>query len=180
MTILWVITIVVALVVGTVAGYALAHKLMERQDRELDDLRKPRTDKQAQKIVESAGPVPSDLSVGPFLGDELAAEEHAERVRKNVQEQWEAGRADYFKPLLTLTKNEDANEVLYLVAVTGSEHFISNRQLAQRKGWGTRRVKTAIDYLTRNRYLRIEEASANKGNRYNLKPEVAALGAKQA
>lgn len=164
---------IIGLLIGALAGYLGGRyhqmKIQSNETAEVDELRHARTNREAQAKVEKAGHIPSDLDVGPFLGDEAAEEAHREAVAKDVKEKWTKGRKAHFEYLLTISKNEDANSVIYYIAVAGQEEYLSNRSIGAMLTWGTLRVRAAIDYAIRNDYIKAEEKTANKGNRYSLK-----------
>lgn len=172
MAIMDIIISVVTHGVAVAIGYTAASRLMERRDKQMAELRRPRSEHQARELVETAGPQPSDIAMGPFLGDEIAEEEFSRRLDEDIEKEWEAGRKEYFKPLLTATKDEDANEALYIIAVVGPNRFISLRNIAERKKWGNRRSKMAVSYLIRNRYIKVEENSRNRGSRYTIRKDI--------
>lgn len=165
----WVIGVIVGLISGVALGRKYQAYITEKEEREISALQKPRNDREALKAVDEAGPVPTDPFVGPFLGDEVHEAEHKARLNERIAEDWVKGRKEYYQYMLTLTKNEDVNQVLYYIAVAGPDEYVSNRTVAKSLGWGTLRAKAAVEYAVRNRYLKVEDRSANKGSKYSIK-----------
>lgn len=168
------IALVIGIVMGAIAtvGFLVLYggKALEQHEEAERRRRMPKTEKEADAIVKKAGPVPSDPEVGPFIGDKEGEEEHKKLRDEKIAKEMRRGREEHFRHLLTLTKSEDANAVLYYIAVNDPEAYLSNRSIAKILGWGTPRVAVAIRYLMRNDYIRINDTKGNRGTQYRLLP----------
>lgn len=175
------LTFLIGLVIGVIvgafgAGWVIINyaRQLQQEDEEMRAIR---------KRTKEAGHVPSDLDVGPFLGDEAAAAEHKKLQDEKIKESMQQGRLKHFQYIINdkgLTKNEDANAVLYYIAINDPETFLSNRSIANILGWGTPRVSRAIAYLRRNDYIRDNETKGNQGTQYRLLSKAQPKKAKKA
>lgn len=168
------IGLVIGLIVGAVSAVlgvmSYGRKLELQHIEAVKRRQQPKSEKEAESRVEKSGPIPSDPEVGAFIGDaEGEARVKAERDAK-IAEGLKKGREEHFKHLLTQTRDEDANNVLYFIAVADPEEYHSNRNISKILGWGTPRVAKAIAYLNRNDYIRVNETKGNKGTQYRLLP----------
>lgn len=154
---------ITGIIIGLVVGVVLTALAYERRSAVTHQLRAEGREKRSEFKTTL-----SDPEMGPLIGDEEGEKAHSEFLERRHQEITLDARSKHYAYTKTLTKDEDANELLYYIAVLGEETFFSRRPAAALLGFGSHKIAEKLDYLERNRYIRAVETVHNKGTKYML------------